>query len=207
MERLNFIAQYNFEWACKINQFVQQYPEFEPYLYLVPLNPIEPIPYTNVNNLFQAVLHYICAVGVRYSYAINQWTIIYEMINKETWEEILLGVEQIRINPNIQPKKREIYYNLCKFMDEQELTHETIKTKHLKLLQQNIKGIGDGCIAWCRKYFTYDDDCVEYTDIYFKKGFKKIYGNDNLKNRKMKAEEFVRNGFGRIANLMILAIS
>lgn len=197
----------NFEWANKISQFIKQYPEFEPYLYLVPLNPIEPIPYTNVNNLFQAIMHYICAVGVRYSYAINQWTFIYDAINKETWEEILSGVEQIRINPNIQPKKREIYYNLCKFMDEQELTHETITTKHLKLLQQNIKGIGDGCIAWCRKYFTYDDDCVEYTDIYFKKGFKKIYGNDNLKNRKMKAQEFVNNGFGRIANLMILAIS
>jgi len=81
MLHLQIVQQLNPEWADKICCFLIDYPEFIKYQHLIPHSPNYYIPYTNVNTLFQAILHYICAVGVRYSYAINQWKLIYPLIN------------------------------------------------------------------------------------------------------------------------------
>ena len=206
MNRLEFISQINPVWAVTISNFMDEYPEFKPYLFMAPINPIEPLPYTNVNTLFQAVMHYICAVGVRYTYAVKQWQLIYPLINCDEWETIIENSINLQNNTNIQNKKREIYYNLCQFMNDNNLNHKNLNVHHLKLLQKNVSGIGDGCIAWCKKYFTLDDDCIEYTDIYFKKGFEKIYQTDSLSSRKKKAKEWQEKKFGRIGNQMILQI-
>jgi hypothetical protein len=206
MNRLEFISQINPVWAVTISNFMDEYPEFKPYLFMAPINPIEPLPYTNVNTLFQAVMHYICAVGVRYTYAVKQWQLIYPLINCDEWEIIIENSINLQNNANIQNKKREIYYNLCQFMNENNINHKNLNVSHLKLLQKNVSGIGDGCIAWCKKYFTLDDDCVEYTDIYFKKGFAKIYHTDSLSSRKIKAKEWQEKKYGRIGNQMILQI-
>jgi hypothetical protein len=184
MNNLELIAKVNPIWAIKIFSFIEEYPEFKPYVYLAPLNPIQPIPYKNVNTLFQSIIHYICAVGVRYSYAYKQWEIIFPFINCDNWDTIMENSLQLQNNSSIQNKKREIYYNLCRFMNEHNITHKTINISHLNLLQQNVAGIGDGCVAWCKKYFTLDDDCVEYTDITFKKGFQRIYNTDSVSIRK-----------------------
>lgn len=205
MNRLEIISQINPIWAITISCFIEEYPEFKPFVYLAPINPIEPIPYINVHTLFQGIMHYICSVGVRYSYAIKQWEIIYTALNGD-WETILKNVEDLKNNTNIQNKKRNIYYNLCHFMNNNKLNHNNINISHLKLLQANISGIGDGCVAWCKKYFTLDDDCVEYTDIYFKKGFEKIYGTSANSLRKKKAEEWINKHYGRIGNLMVLQV-
>jgi hypothetical protein len=206
MNRIELISQINPIWAVTISTFVEAYPEFKPYIYLAPINPIEPIPYTNVNTLFEAIMHYICAVGVRYTYAVNQWTLIYPLICGDKWETILENSVLLKNHPNIQPKKREIYYNLCKFMHENNLTHKNLSISHLTNMQKNISGIGIGCVAWCKKYFTADDDCIEYTDIKFKQGFEKIYHTDSLTIRKNKAKEWKDSNFGRISNLMVLQI-
>lgn len=203
MNRLTFMQP---EWATTVTIFVEEYPEFKPYLYLAPLNCVEPIPYENVNTLFEAIVHYICAVGVRYDYAIKQWKYIYPFINTDNWTTIIENVDSFRVDVKIQNKKREIYYNLCQFMNENNLTHKNLTTTHLKMLQKNVKGVGDGCVAWCKKYFTFDDDCVEYTDINFKKGFAKVYGVETLSLRKKKAIEWQQKKFGRIGSLMVLQI-
>ena len=91
-------------------------------------------------------------------------------------------------------------------MTENNLDHKNLNTSHLNLLQKNLSGIGVGCIAWCKKYFTTDEDCIEYTDINFKKGFEKIYKIDSLSQRKQKAKEWQNKNFGRIANLMVLQV-
>lgn len=91
-------------------------------------------------------------------------------------------------------------------MNQNNLNHKNLTVSHLKLLQKNVSGIGDGCIAWCKKYFTVEDDCIEYTDIYFKKGFEKIYKIDSLSQRKQKAKEWQDKKFGRIANLMVIQV-
>ena len=206
MNRIHIISQINPEWAVTIYNFIERYPEFKQYEYLVPIHPIEPIPYDNVNTLFDAIMHYICAVGVRYTYAVKQWELIYPLINYNDWEKIMENSINLRNNINIQPKKREIYYNLCQFMNQNNINHKNLNLSHLKLLQKNISGIGVGCIAWCKKYFTNDDDCIEYTDIYFKKGFKKVYNTDSLSQRKRQAGEWENNNVGRVANLMLINI-
>ena len=204
MERLNLIQTINPEWGSKIQCFLMDYPEFMSHIDKVPMMPNYPIPYTNVNTLFQALLHYICAVGVRYSYAINQWKYIFPLINKNSWEEICENMKKLCDDTRIQNKKRTIYYDVCIFMNLKNLTHDTIQPEDIKLIKENINGIGDGCIAWIKKYFTTDDDCIEYTDIYFKKGFMNIYGNETIKMRKAKTKEWTSKGYGRISNYMVL---
>ena len=57
MDRLNFIAQIDQVWAITICDFFargtcgEAYLEFKPYDYLTPINPIETIPYKNVNTV------------------------------------------------------------------------------------------------------------------------------------------------------------
>ena len=206
MNRIELISQINPVWAVTIISFVDEYPEFKPYMFMAPINQMETMPFTNVNSLFQAVMHYICAVGVRYTYAVKQWELIYPLINLADWEKIVENCASLQNNTNIQNKKREIYYNLCQFMNLNNLTHKNLDVAHLDLLKKNVPGIGDGCVSWCKKYFSLDDDCVEYTDIYFKKGFEKIYHTESLSQRKQKAKEWKEKGFGRIGNLIILQI-
>ena len=106
-------------------------------------------------------------------------------------------------------KKRKMYIQLCMFMNERDMNHQNLKLSHIRLLQQ-VSGIGVGCIAWCKKYFDYDnsselEDC-EYTDIYFKKGFNKLYGTDSLGERRRKSVEWQNKKYGRVANIMVLQI-
>lgn len=149
------------------------------------MHPIERIPYKNVNTLFQAILHYICAVGVRYSYAVKQWEMIFPQINCQEWSKILENTLLLSTNTAIQNKKRELYYNLCIFMDQNNINHTTLNVTHLPLLQKNVSGIGVGCIAWCKKYFSLD----------------------SLSLRKKMSKEWQEKKFGRIGNLMILQIA
>lgn len=206
MDRIDIISQINPQWAVTIYSFIEEYPEFTQYKYLAPINPVEPIPYQNVHTLFQSIMHYICSVGVRYTYAVNQWELIYPLINHDTWETIIENMSHLRTNTKIQPKKRNIYHNLCQFMTQNNLNHKILNISHLKQIQKNVSGIGIGCVAWCKKYFTMDDDCIEYTDIHFKKGFEKLYNTDSLSQRKQKANEWQTKKYGRIANLMVLQI-
>lgn len=206
MNRLEYISQINPEWSVTIFHFIETYPEFKPFTLMAPINPIEPVPYENVNNLFQGIMHYICAVGVRYDYAYKQWKIIYPLINYDDWKIILENTKNLKNNLTIQHKKKDIYYHLCNFMNENNLNHKNLNISHLDFLRKNISGIGDGCVSWCKRYFTNDDNFIEYTDIYFRKGFKKLYGTDSLSLRKEKTKEWLEKGFGRVCNLMILQI-
>ena len=206
MERLQYISLINPEWAVTIFEFMESYPEFKPFAYLAPMQPNEPIPYHNVHTLFQALLHYICAAGVRYSYAIQQWDILFPYINHSSWDTILHNADIILSHPHIQPKKRTIYFNLIHFMHHHNIHHNHLTIQHLTLFQKHISGIGVGCIAWCNKYFTSQDQCVEYTDIFFKKGFHILYNTHSLAERKKKALQWQQSAFGRIASLMLLQI-
>lgn len=206
MERLQIISQINPVWAVTISLFIEMYPEFKEYQYLAPIYQVEKMPYPNVNTLFEAIMFYICSSGVRYTYAENQWANIYPLLNTDDWKAIMEASIFLKNNSKIQNKKKEIYFNLCYFMNENNLTHTELNISHLDLLRENVLGIGDGCVAWCKKYFTIEDDCVEYTNINFKKGFQKVYNKDTLALRKQKTKEWQQNGFGRIGSLMVIQI-
>jgi hypothetical protein len=204
MNRLNYIAETNPTWAVTISCFLEEYPEFKPYLYLVPLSPHNPCPYPGIHTFFHAIIHYICASGVRYDYAAKQWNVLTPLIAGNDWELIVYHLSFQ--NELLQKKKKPIYMDLCNYMNQSNLTHETINLTHLTDIRNNINGIGDGCVAWCKKYFSVDDDCVEYTDITFKKGFQIIYGTTKTSEMKKKSEEWVNKGFGRIGNLMTMQV-
>lgn len=206
MDRLQYIQNTNEEWCIKIQCFLIEYPEFIPYINRIPLSPNSPIPYHNVNTLFQAILHYVCAVGVRYEYAMKQWTYIFPCICCDNWETIYENTKNLINDERIQKKKRAIYFDIVDFMQKNNVTHNTIQPSDIIKLKNNVNGIGDGCVAWIKKYFTNDDDCVEYSDICFKKGFINIYGKEKetITIRKKKSKEWISKGYGRIANLMVL---
>jgi hypothetical protein len=207
MNRFEYIQLTNPEWANKVSNFVADYPEFLPYVYLIPVTPNYRIHYKNVNTIFQAVLFYICKAGVRMDYAMKQWDIIYPLINKDSWEEILVNMELLKQHTSIQPKKREVYYNICIFMNNSNITHKTINSSHISLIKKNVKGVGEGCIAYIKTYFTDDDDCIETTHINFKKGFVKIYGNDSMNLINQKKKEWISKNYGRIANLFVFQMN
>jgi len=201
--RLQIISLIDTKWANHIYKFIQEYPEFIPYVYVAPLYKLEPIPYPHISSLFHGIIHYICSAGVRYSYASKQWDYIHTFLNHDSWDTIMNSIYQLSIDKNIQPKKRLIYFNLCQVMNKHNLNHMNITISHLKLLQKEVKGIGPSCVAWCKKYFTMDDDCIEYTDIGFITGFNHLYQTHNIITRKQKIKEWIDKGFGRIANLMV----
>jgi hypothetical protein len=195
-------------WGSTVERFLLTYPEFQEYVHVAPMCSREPIPYPNVTTLFESIMHYICSSGVRYDYAYYQWETIYPLISAEhDWTEIVLNIESMRSDSRIQPKKRDIYYGLCSYMIDNGLDHTNVSLSDLKAISEKVNGIGPGCVAWCKKYYTSDDDCVEYTDINFKKGFHKLYNTDSLSDRKKKSEEWRSAGFGRIANLFVQNIT
>lgn len=210
MDRLEFIYTINPEWSNQIVSFMCDYPEFQPYMNRAPLTPICTIPYKNVHTVFQAVLYYVCASGVRFSYALEQWDIIYPCIlETKTWTEIVQNVSRLKDDARIQKKKREIYHNICVLMDSHSITHIHLQNNPelISMFRTQVSGIGDGCVAWIYRYFTLRDDCVEYTDFCFRKGFRVIYGadKDTTSFRKKRAKEWTEKKVGRIANLMVLS--
>jgi hypothetical protein len=211
MNRINQITQINPVWAANINEFLNKYPEFKQYEYLVPISPVTGPQYKNVNTLFEGLMWYICAAGVRYTYAVKQWQIIYPLIEQtlnNTWSIVYSNITtKLDIIGGIQPKKLSIYKHVMQYMRTNNITHIDITIADIYNICNTVNGVGDGCLAWCKRCFTGDDDCVEYTDIKFKKGFMKIYHVDTLALRKQKAREWANLGFGRISSMMIMLIS
>ena len=103
----------------------------------------------------------------------------------------------------IQPKKRTIYAHICEYVAF-ELGGE-VTVENIYKLKENISGIGDGCIAWCNRYFTDSPDCIEYTDIKFKKGFENMYHVHEKAFMRNKIHFWKKHKHGRIANIMIMA--
>lgn len=196
----------NMNWKSTVAKFIEENPEFKPYARFAPEYPWCPIPYNNVRTLYDTVMHYICSSGVRYTYAFRQWQFIHALLkNCTTWEE---RIERLQSADGIQPKKIKSYVNVCTWMKEHDIEPNDLTLEHVCQMKKEIHGIGDGCVAHCYRYFSDDNEnCVEYTDIFFKKGMEVIYGKHKPSFRKQKAEEWKRSCNARIANLMVLNVS
>ncbi len=204
MERIEFISEHDPVWASKIISFFNDYPEFVKYAYLIPLMRAEPMPYKNVHTLFGGLMFYVCSAGVRFAYALSQWEILYPIISTGT-VDLSTMIQKIEQNDKIQPKKKTIYISILRFMRETGVSTFTIQT--VEQIKRNVSGVGDGCVAWCKRYFSDDDDWVEYSDGYFVTGFEIMYGTKSAAARKKKAAEWISKGYGRISSLMVMALS
>ncbi len=206
MERIAIISEYDPVWASKIISFFNDYPEFVNYAYLIPLMRAEPMPYKNVNNLFEGLMFYVCCAGVRFSYALDQWEILYPIISS-SYRNLPTVIEKLRQNDKIQNKKRTTYIAICEFMHQNGISMDGISIQTIEQIKANVIGVGDGCVAWCKRYYSDEDDWVEYSDGYFVTGFEIMYGTKSATARKKKATEWISKGYGRISSLMVMALS
>lgn len=204
MERIEFISENDPMWAMTIINFFNDYPEFVKYAYMVPLFRAEHMPYKNVNNLFEGLLFYVCSAGVRFAYALKQWEILYPII---CYGDLSAVIEKLEQNDKIQPKKKTIYLSICGFMRNNGILRTAITIQNVEQIKGCVSGVGDGCVAWCKRYFSNDDDWVEYSDGYFVTGFEIMYGTKSATARKKKADEWISKGYGRISSLMVMALS
>ena len=204
MERIEFISENDPMWAMTIINFFNDYPEFVKYAYMVPLFRAESMSYKNVNNLFEGLLFYVCSAGVRFAYALKQWEILYPIIYSGDLSAVIEKLEQ---NDKIQPKKKAIYLSICEFMRDNGILRSALTIQNVEQIKGCVSGVGDGCVAWCKRYFSNDDDWVEYSDGYFVTGFEIMYGTKSATARKKKADEWISKGYGRISSLMVMALS
>jgi len=206
MDRLHQIAILNPEWAVTISEFVTKYPEFKKYLYLAPISPVIRMHIPEIKTLFECLIWYVCQAGVKYDYAETQLYIILPLIKHTNWDIILQNLISLNTNTNIQAKKRKIYFDIANYMQSHNITHDTITIADLVDMSRRKIGVGESCVGFCKCRFSNDNDGVEFTDMYFVRAYKKIYGTDNKISIKATVDDWKANGFGRIGNMMMFQI-
>lgn len=208
MDRLEFIALTNPEWAEKIYYFLETHPEFKPYRKISPSTEkaVQLNEEWYPKNIFEHAIYYACAAGVNAKYADDQFKNIVLFLRSgqgtddKKWEDINGRLYQFLINNSIQPKKKQIYWDMFCWMGNNKIKDTELTLAHLEAMQSSVKGLGPGFLAQMRGQYSNSDNCIEYTDIGFKGGFKKVYGTDNLTEIKKKVDEIVSEGYGRIFN-------
>lgn len=208
IDRLEMIALINPEWAIKICEFLENYPEFQKYRHIASLQdrPNSSGEEWMPKTLFEHVLYYICASGVRYTYAISQFKIVVNFLRSD-WIYITSNIYTFLSTNNIQPKKKSIYWNTLLWMYNRNITKDTLTYENILSMKYDVVGIGDGLVAYITTNYTNYDTCLQYTDINFCKGFEKVYGIKDKSSIKQKCEEYTSRGFGRVANSLMFQIS
>ena len=208
-DRLKFIEKNNPEWALKIQQFITRFPEFNRYRNIASATD-RPSVQNNENwmpiSLFEHVIYYVCCSGVRYSYAIKQFSTIIDFLRSNTWQSMNEGLYNFIVKNNIQNKKREIYWNIFSWMIKYGITNSTLTIDHITYMKNEINGLGDGFLGYMNENFSKNDDCIQYTDTNFINGFYKVYGRNDSSFIKQKCLQYSQSGFGRVANTFMFQI-
>jgi hypothetical protein len=79
-----------------------------------------------------------------------------------------------QIGDQLQPKKRAIYSDIWTVV--KEIGPLNYRLEHL--LGTKIKGVGVGCVAQLKQFWSSDPDAVEISDRGFIAGFTKVYNLD-----------------------------
>ena len=192
-ERLTFLMDINSELAIEIMEFMEGNPEFLKVGHLIALtgypnnynkNKGEQYNYYAPNCVFEHLVHYIAAAGVRANYGYNQWKMIcdYMRLNKDN------TLTNLMENVKVQPKKRQVYNDLNLLLINNNILPYNLSYDQALMICDKLKGVGDGCINSLHLFFNQNNITLpDYTDIGFKKGFMKFY---NLNKRPTKKEIF-----------------
>jgi hypothetical protein len=172
MERLAQISQIDPNWYLTIEGFLIQNPEFGPYVYLIPIH--RPTVHPSAKNFLEHLVLYICESGVNRKYAWKQWSLIQPFLQSNQYN---IGLMVEKIGDQLQPKKRQIYLDLW----EKVQPIGPLNYQLQDLLNTKVKGVGPGCIGQLKQFWSTDNDAVEITDRAFIAGFKKVYGDQNIK--------------------------
>lgn len=199
VDRLEMIGLANPEWAVKISNFLEVYPEFCKYRNIASMTDVgvSANAWWEPKTLFEYCIYYVCSSGVRYSYAIQQYQQIILFIRQDQ-------SDQLCCCDKIQPKKRDIYRNILRWMEDNCVTKETITLDDVERMKVGVKGLGQGFIAFIREVFSKSEFVCQYTDINYIKGYTKLYGSSN--HIREKSEEWMKAGFGRVATSFMFQI-
>lgn len=209
MDRIEKIGLQKPEWAVELNNFLERFPEFQQFRQIAPLDATLPKTTDDEKDpqtIFETIIYYVANTGVRFSYALQQFDLLRVFIRSYNWEQNLYYLQWFLNSYNIQPKKKDIYWNIYGYMNQRGITKDNITIENALEMQQYISGLGDGYLAYMRNKYTKSDDCLSYTDINFLKGFDKVYGRKDKKIVKEKCNEFLENNYGRVANSFCFSI-
>ena len=220
MNRLEKIISNDTEWGTKIKDFMDVFPEFLKFQEISPLesgrlssrnenrlNLLEPNKgFEEPVSIFETIIYYVAASGVRFSYAISQWIKLKQFINKSDWNKNCTELWHFLNDNNIQPAKKDVYWNIISWMVIHSITKDTITMDNVYRMKHEIKGLGVGFEAFMKSKFTDLDNFCSYTDISFKKGFTKVYGPSTDTEIKKKSKLFIEMGFGRVADRFMFQI-
>lgn len=213
IDRLEYIAIDDPEWAFKLSDFMIKFPEFAKFRAISPKSSILSSEIWMPKTLFENIIYYAAASGVRYDYALDQFKDIVSFIRNENWGNSNTRWENVNANlygylnrSTMTLKRKTLYWDIFCWMGNRKITDQNLTVKDALLMKSDIKGLGDGYYAYIKKMFTTDDDCIEYTDRNFIKGFDKVYGKTDPRFIQEKISQFLNCGFGRIANLFMFQI-
>jgi 3-methyladenine DNA glycosylase/8-oxoguanine DNA glycosylase len=171
MDRLLLISHLDPEWHLAIETFLDQNPEFWPYAYLVPMQRPRFNASLKPKYFIEHLLRYICEAGVNSNYAQKQYNLILSYLQKNNYD---IGLMLDQIGDQLQPKKRAIYSDIWKAV--KEIGPLNYRLEHL--LATKIKGVGVGCVAQLKQFWSSEPDAVEISDRGFIAGFTKVYNLD-----------------------------
>lgn len=206
MDRIEMIGLVNPEWAVQISTFLEIFPEFNKYRMISSMTtkPVSDNQWWEPKTLFEHCIYYPCMAGVRYTYAIEQFKIIVTFLRSGDWMTICRGLSNFLTSNNVQQKKKQIYWDIFTWMNNNNVNNETLTPDHVEIMKNGVKGLGPGFIGSIRETFTDSTETCQYTDIKYVKSFIKVYGSKQ--DIKEKSEMWMSMGFGRVANSFMLQI-
>lgn len=206
MDRIEMIGLVDSEWAIQISLFLEIFPEFNKYRKIAAMTTKSTSnnEWWEPKTIFEYCIFYSCEAGVRANYANEQYKIIIKFLRSGDWMTICYGLQNFLNSNSIQPKKKQIYWDIFSWMNNHGVNNETITIQHVEQMKIEVKGLGEGFIGFMREKFSNDDRVCQYTDIGYIKSFEKVYGSKH--GIKEKSEEWMSMGFGRVVNSFMFQI-
>ncbi len=149
MDRLDYIFNTCPEWGLIIIDFINQNPEFEPYLKYVTLNQFHSKPFGCIT-IKDLMCYYVSFAGVNANYGQKVFNWVRSNQLQNLTEKKRLIIESINRLPEINTRQQ--FDNLPK-----------------------IKGVGEGCISFIYEEYFHDINSTYPTDRVFQHGLKIIY--------------------------------
>lgn len=215
LDRIQAIRGNDPEWADILETFMTVFPEFSRYRKIAPFdsgrlsskyqtfsNPT----FTEPKTIFENVIYYVANIGVRFDYGIKQWLLLKSFLDSGDWIYICTNLHSFLSNNDIQKKKKDLYWNIFSWMNNNSINFNTITIDHVIQMKNSISGLGVGFEGFMKSKFSDSDDFCEYSDINYKKGIRIVYGNITDTEIKKISEKFIEMGFGRVANRFMFQI-
>lgn len=200
-ERISWLLYTNYNYANEILNFMEHNSEFLKIGHLISLTE-KSVGFDNPEmpqGVFEMLIYYIAEAGVNANYGYKQWIMIKDYIRSHQNNPLT----DLSNNIKIQPKKHQVYKDINIYLNKNNIKHYDLTLQYAVVMQNNIKGIGDGCITFLQTMFNGKVTIPNYSDIGFKKGFQKFYELNNQPTKKQIFEKTKNWSNIKIGNMMM----